>query len=151
MDKAYQNSIAISSNENLVHNLFQTLGKRNTNKNEDHNNIAVSDNHCKIQVPQQLLLPDMISIIPNSQQNDDTKRLRSNFNCSVDNIMFQSNNVYSFNNISRYYSINPRTPVKRFKIANTIIFHFSVSYYRYTTKGIKNKDQGFFKYNNIKT
>ena len=55
----YQNNIAISSNKKLVHNVSQTLGKQNINKNKDHNNIKVSDNHSKIQVPQQLLLPGM--------------------------------------------------------------------------------------------
>ena len=43
----YQNNIAISPNENLVHIVSQTLGKLNLNKNKDHNNNVVSDNHSK--------------------------------------------------------------------------------------------------------
>ena len=55
----------------------------------------------------------MISIITNSQQDDDTKRFRSNSNCSVVNLMLPSNNVSSFNNLSRNYSINPHTPAQK--------------------------------------
>ena len=47
----YQNNIAITSNNNLVHNVSHTLGKRNITKNKVHNNIAISDNHSTIQVP----------------------------------------------------------------------------------------------------
>ena len=36
----YQNNIAISSNKSLVHNVSQTLGKRNINKNKVLNKIA---------------------------------------------------------------------------------------------------------------
>ena len=44
----YQNNIVISSNENLVHAVSQTLVKHNINKNKDHNNMVVSDDHSKI-------------------------------------------------------------------------------------------------------
>ena len=55
----------------------------------------------------------MISIITKSQNNDETKRLSSNFNCSVDNPLFLRPNVFSFDNLSRQYSKTPRTPPKK--------------------------------------
>ena len=98
----FQNNIEISPNKKLIHN-----------KNKIHNNTAVSENQSTIQVPHQLHLHNMISTIPKSQHDGDTKRLSSNSNCSVDNPMFFSNNVLSFTNLSRKYSKTLRTPPQK--------------------------------------
>ena len=55
----------------------------------------------------------MISIMPKSQHDGDTKRLSSNSNYSVDSRMFLSTNIFSFTNLSRQYSKTIRTPPKK--------------------------------------
>ena len=98
----FQNNIEISPNKKLIHN-----------KNKVHNNTTISENQSTIQVIHPLHLHNMISIITKSQHDGETKRLSSNFNCSIDNPMFLSTNVFSFNNLSRQYSKTPRTPPKK--------------------------------------
>ena len=83
--------------------------KKIQHKDKVHNNIAVSENQSTTQVPHQLHLQNVISRIPKLQYDGNVTRLSSTSNCSVDSPIL-NNNIFPFNNLSRQYSKNPRTP-----------------------------------------